>query len=234
MSEVGADAGHGHAEAYGGAAVHLRVEGDGEALGVAEPIAAGHGAGEILDVAASHAGGHVERLVVVGDVHLGGFRWGLSLAGLPLHEVRDGGELRPAVVIQAAVDAGGARNAHGARNLGGGFGQRRSRREHAGGAAEYGGNQQGKRGGAGAANRTDHAGLSKGEQRVGAGLRNPAAMRSNFRKPAVRHWPIPCGAVTFFSLIGARDCVDGMWRSPVAHLNGVQGVAGSNPVIPTA
>jgi hypothetical protein len=24
-----------------------------------------------------------------------------------------------------------------------------------------------------------------------------------------------------------------MWRSPVAHLNGVQGVAGSNPVIPT-
>lgn len=23
-----------------------------------------------------------------------------------------------------------------------------------------------------------------------------------------------------------------MWRSPVAHLNGVQGVAGSNPVIP--
>ena len=25
---------------------------------------------------------------------------------------------------------------------------------------------------------------------------------------------------------------DGMWRSPVAHLNGVQGVAGSNPVIP--
>ncbi len=57
-------------------------------------------------------------------------------------------------------------------------------------------------------------------------------MRSNFRKPAVRHWPTPCGAVTFFSLIGARDCVDGMWRSPVAHLNGVQGVAGSNPVIP--
>jgi hypothetical protein len=25
----------------------------------------------------------------------------------------------------------------------------------------------------------------------------------------------------------------GMWRSPVAHLHGVQGVAGSNPVIPT-
>src|SRR5690606_27983106 len=27
---------------------------------------------------------------------------------------------------------------------------------------------------------------------------------------------------------------DGTWRSPVAHLNGVQGVAGSNPAVPTA
>jgi hypothetical protein len=26
--------------------------------------------------------------------------------------------------------------------------------------------------------------------------------------------------------------VDGTWRSPVAHLNGVQGVAGSNPAVP--
>src|SRR5690606_7007588 len=26
---------------------------------------------------------------------------------------------------------------------------------------------------------------------------------------------------------------DGTWRSPVAHLNGVQGVAGSNPAVPT-
>ena len=25
----------------------------------------------------------------------------------------------------------------------------------------------------------------------------------------------------------------GTWRSPVAHLNGVQGVAGSNPAVPT-
>ena len=25
---------------------------------------------------------------------------------------------------------------------------------------------------------------------------------------------------------------DGTWRSPVAHLNGVQGVAGSNPAVP--
>jgi hypothetical protein len=29
------------------------------------------------------------------------------------------------------------------------------------------------------------------------------------------------------------DSVDGTWRSPVAHLNGVQGVAGSNPAVPT-
>ena len=27
--------------------------------------------------------------------------------------------------------------------------------------------------------------------------------------------------------------IDGEWRSPVAHLNGVQGVAGSNPAVPT-
>ena len=37
-------------------------------------------------------------------------------------------------------------------------------------------------------------------------------------------------------LVRARNLViimrRGMWRSPVAHLNGVQGVAGSNPVIP--
>src|SRR5690606_37164351 len=28
------------------------------------------------------------------------------------------------------------------------------------------------------------------------------------------------------------DPSDGTWRSPVAHLNGVQGVAGSNPAVP--
>ena len=27
---------------------------------------------------------------------------------------------------------------------------------------------------------------------------------------------------------------DGTWRSPVAHLNGVQGVVGSNPTVPTS
>jgi hypothetical protein len=27
---------------------------------------------------------------------------------------------------------------------------------------------------------------------------------------------------------------NGTWRSPVAHLNGVQGVAGSNPAVPIA
>ena len=30
----------------------------------------------------------------------------------------------------------------------------------------------------------------------------------------------------------AEHC-DGTWRSPVAHLNGVQGAAGSNPAVPT-
>src|SRR6266508_1287201 len=29
----------------------------------------------------------------------------------------------------------------------------------------------------------------------------------------------------------AKHC-DGTWRSPVAHLNGVQGAAGSNPAVP--
>ena len=31
---------------------------------------------------------------------------------------------------------------------------------------------------------------------------------------------------------GGTGVVDGTWRSPVAHLNGVQGVAGSNPAVP--
>ena len=33
--------------------------------------------------------------------------------------------------------------------------------------------------------------------------------------------------------MGSRcDFGNGTWRSPVAHLNGVQGVAGSNPAVP--
>ena len=37
-------------------------------------------------------------------------------------------------------------------------------------------------------------------------------------------------------LSGSESCNflrRGTWRSPVAHLNGVQGVAGSNPAVPT-
>ena len=33
--------------------------------------------------------------------------------------------------------------------------------------------------------------------------------------------------------LGVRLLLFGTWRSPVAHLNGVQGVAGSNPAVPT-
>ena len=33
-------------------------------------------------------------------------------------------------------------------------------------------------------------------------------------------------------LNGRKKYLDGTWRSPVAHLNGVQGVAGSNPAVP--
>ena len=33
-------------------------------------------------------------------------------------------------------------------------------------------------------------------------------------------------------LNGGKKYLDGTWRSPVAHLNGVQGVAGSNPAVP--
>ena len=38
--------------------------------------------------------------------------------------------------------------------------------------------------------------------------------------------------VSFGIVVRRRNVGSGMWRSPVAHLNGVQGVAGSNPVIP--
>jgi hypothetical protein len=38
---------------------------------------------------------------------------------------------------------------------------------------------------------------------------------------------------TALGCVGAREGVAGTWRSLVAHLTGGQGVAGSNPVVPT-
>src|SRR5215213_1770095 len=41
---------------------------------------------------------------------------------------------------------------------------------------------------------------------------------------------VGCGRVDCALLRGTLRC--GTWRSPVAHLNGVQGAAGSNPAVP--
>src|SRR4051812_7356367 len=54
---------------------------------------------------------------------------------------------------------------------------------------------------------------------AGAGLTEPG-VSARFKALQRRH-----GAV--------EDREFGTWRSPVAHLNGVQGVAGSNPAVPT-
>ena len=55
----------------------------------------------------------------------------------------------------------------------------------------------------------------------------PSCERARGRGPARARGPAPCAIV-----IGSARA-DGTWRSLVAHLTGGQGVAGSNPAVPT-
>ena len=59
--------------------------------------------------------------------------------------------------------------------------------------------------------------------------------RSAARATAEPSWPRFAGPRRWYfgAAAGSSDPVAGMWRSLVAHLTGGQGVAGSNPVIPT-
>ena len=59
--------------------------------------------------------------------------------------------------------------------------------------------------------------------------RSPRSGRVCAVPPTVRHSPDGLNR----RRRGVIFRIHGTWRSPVAHLNGVQGVAGSNPAVPT-
>mgnify|MGYP000446850332 CR=1 FL=1 len=68
-------------------------------------------------------------------------------------------------------------------------------------------------------------GLEKARAQLATGSQVPGV------NPAIAAAPL--GSVLLVAVIVSLVGL-GAWRSLVAHLNGVQGVAGSNPVIPTA
>jgi hypothetical protein len=71
---------------------------------------------------------------------------------------------------------------------------------------------------------------------LGFGGRKFSVIVSKYLGTWVRLRPLGFGETENFGAVGLilpTEKIFGMWRSLVAHLTGGQGVAGSNPVIPT-